>query len=704
MTTLSARRGIVRQASRAGLDLLRRHPLPTFFVLAFALSWSAAIPLAFVPDFPFHIFPFGPFIAALIVGGLTDGRPGLRAILSQMVHWRVAPRWYAVALLLPLALSLVALGVTVTLGAPPPSAAQLGAWPAMLPMFAMLLLVPGFGGAWEEPGWRGFALPRLQAGRSALAPSLLLGAVVAVWHLPLFLVGEFRAPDFVSTLVAAILLTWLYNGTGGSVLLTAAFHAANNAAGRYIGGIVADDFAEPFAWLRAGVWAAAALLVVLLAGSARLGRPQPRGRAWAAATAGVIGPLLAGLVVLGSLHITQQPGHAAGALQSDPGEPNLGAINAYVESEMRAAHVPGAALAIVHGDRIVHVKGFGTADASGRPVTARTPFPIVSVTKSFTAVGIMQLVEQGRVDLDAPVQRYLPWFLVADPDASSQITVRHLLTHTTGIPRAAGEAILAHPDTDDGALERNVRTLAQVALEHPVGANYEYNNIDYAALGLVIQAVTGQNWEAYIQQHVLAALQMRDSFTSPLDGRAHGMVSGHQFWFGVPIAAEMPYFRGTAPSTYVISSAEDLAHYLIAQLDGGRYGEGTVLSAGGMDMVHQPAVRMGSRDRFYGFGWEIGDTNGIPTVSTYGDGPDVHSDLILVPEDGWGIALLANANSAADAYFGAARIKSIAAGVTSLLIGRQPPAARPATTLLQRRARAATGEWDGIWCYPRCSI
>src|SRR6266536_6347918 len=87
-------------------------------------------------------------------------------------------------------------------------------------------------------------------------------------------------------------------------------------------------------------------------------------------------------------------------------------------------------------------------------------------------------------------------------------------------------------------------------------------------------------------------------------------------------------------------SAEDLAHYLIAQLDGGRYGEGTVLSAGGMDMVHQPAVRMGSRDRFYGFGWEIGDTNGIPTVSTYGDGPDVHSDLILVPDEGWGVALL----------------------------------------------------------------
>ena len=102
--------------------------------------------------------------------------------------------------------------------------------------------------------------------------------------------------------------------------------------------------------------------------------------------------------------------------------PDLAAIDRYVRSEMDAQRIPGLALGIVHGDRIVHVQGFGQADRSGRDVTPQTPFLIGSVTKSFTALAIMQLSEAGRVQLDAPVQRYLPWWRVADPDASTQIT------------------------------------------------------------------------------------------------------------------------------------------------------------------------------------------------------------------------------------------------------------------------------------------
>ena len=101
-----------------------------------------------------------------------------------------------------------------------------------------------------------------------------------------------------------------------------------------------------------------------------------------------------------------------------------------------SARIPGLALAIVRGDQIVYLKGYGRADASGRPVTPQTPFLIGSITKSFTALAVMQLVEAGTVDLDAPVQRYIPWFRVADPRASAQITVRHLLTMTSGLPQS----------------------------------------------------------------------------------------------------------------------------------------------------------------------------------------------------------------------------------------------------------------------------
>jgi CubicO group peptidase (beta-lactamase class C family) len=108
--------------------------------------------------------------------------------------------------------------------------------------------------------------------------------------------------------------------------------------------------------------------------------------------------------------------------------PDFAQIDAYVNAQVQDARIPGLALGIIHGHQVAHLHGFGAADSTGRAVTPQTPFLLGSTTKSFTALAIMQLVEAGKVTLDAPVQRYLPWFHVADPVASSHITVRHLLT------------------------------------------------------------------------------------------------------------------------------------------------------------------------------------------------------------------------------------------------------------------------------------
>ncbi len=113
-------------------------------------------------------------------------------------------------------------------------------------------------------------------------------------------------------------------------------------------------------------------------------------------------------------------------------------IDRYIENRMKTYKIPGIALGIVNDDSIVYLKGYGIADDNGRIVTPQTPFLLASVTKSFTALGIMQLVEEGKIDLDAPVQKYLPWFRVADVKASSKITVRHLLNQTSGFSTLDG--------------------------------------------------------------------------------------------------------------------------------------------------------------------------------------------------------------------------------------------------------------------------
>src|ERR671911_242121 len=155
------------------MRLVKRHPLITFFVLAYALSWWPAILYA-LDLLPQPIVGFGPSLAALVVLALTSGKSGIVGLLRRLVRWRVAPVWYAVALLLPVAISLSATVLNVLLGAEAPSSVELGGWTSLFSTFFVLLLIPGLGGTWEEPGWRGYALPRLQVGRSALIASLIL--------------------------------------------------------------------------------------------------------------------------------------------------------------------------------------------------------------------------------------------------------------------------------------------------------------------------------------------------------------------------------------------------------------------------------------------------------------------------------------------------------------------------------------------------
>ena len=132
-------------------------------------------------------------------------------------------------------------------------------------------------------------------------------------------------------------------------------------------------------------------------------------------------------------------------------------------------HIPGLALGIVHNDEVVHLRGFGEARPSGRTVTPQTPFILASASKSITALAIMQLVESGRVDLDAPVRRYLPGFRVADEAASARITVRHLLHHTSGLPEDSAFGPMLSNDVRDEALSDRVRALGDVQLSHGVG-------------------------------------------------------------------------------------------------------------------------------------------------------------------------------------------------------------------------------------------
>ena len=160
-------------------SVIKRHPLIMFFVVTYALSWG------FLPIKALGFLPAGPLIAALIVIPLIQGRAGLKELGSRMIRWRVGLRWYIVAIGLPLAVLLTTLTLNVALGAGAPSLAQIAPLSSLIMVFAVRLINPLDGPMGEEPGWRGYALPGLQAGRSPLVATLSLALLVTIWHVPL---------------------------------------------------------------------------------------------------------------------------------------------------------------------------------------------------------------------------------------------------------------------------------------------------------------------------------------------------------------------------------------------------------------------------------------------------------------------------------------------------------------------------------------
>jgi uncharacterized protein len=259
------------------MSVVRRYPLIVFFVLAYVFSWWTWPLYAFGLS-PSPIIAFGPFLAAILVLALTTGKGGVVTLLRRMVRWRVRPVWYAVALLLPVAISGgAALLNVVVLGASAPSPAELGAWSGLVPTFFLRLLVPGIGGAWEEPGWRGYALPKLQGGHSALLASLILGVVWAFWHLPLMVIGQIHLSDPVFIVAWTVVLTWVFNNTNGSVLIAMLMHNMHNViSGGYFSAMFSGADWVRQGWLLVALWCAVAAIVVVVNGPEHLSRKYTR--------------------------------------------------------------------------------------------------------------------------------------------------------------------------------------------------------------------------------------------------------------------------------------------------------------------------------------------------------------------------------------------------------------------------------------------
>src|SRR5215472_763258 len=321
---------------------------------------------------------------------------------------------------------------------------------------------------------------------------------------------------------------------------------------------------------------------------------------------------------------------------------------------MSEDHVPGAALAIIKDGEIVLEKGYGFRDlAAHAPVTTATLFNIGSISKSFTALGVAQLVDQHQVDLDAPVIGYIPDFQLSDPQATQAVTLRQLLSHTSGLP-ADKQWPQQVPATRAGI----VSEFASMPITAQPGTRFQYCSRCIVLAAYVLERITGQSWEAYTRRHIFAPLGMTMASFGPLGleqapDRAqpyrHDGVLGQ-----VPVPwSRLQYLEPLGPGGGIDASVDEMARYALLQLGDGTISGHQVISTQKMAELHRLEIDVGvdwrpaarAENLHYALGWFTAGVRGVRLVYHNGENPGFRAAVVLAPSFKAGVVVLTNGES-----------------------------------------------------------
>lgn len=335
--------------------------------------------------------------------------------------------------------------------------------------------------------------------------------------------------------------------------------------------------------------------------------------------------------------------------------PSMPEIDRFVEERIQRHLVPGLAVVVIRNGEVVHRKGFGELDAT-RPVL------IGSLSKAITATAVLQLVDDGKIELDAPMQRYLGAPRFSDPAAAS-ITVRHLLNQNSGIPTDAPRA--ARPDA---TLAEHVDALRDLRLAAAPGERHIYSSPNYQILGRIVEVVSGESFGPFVQRRIFSPLGMT---SSGVDAEAATRLApGHNLWWGWAGPSPYRFEPGRLPTASIITTADDLARFALSHLGLGPQ----LLTPESLSLAHRGAAP--AEGFSYAMGWREGTTAGVPSLWHGGALPSYRGAVVLLPQSRSAVIVLTNSSS-----LFADHAREIAAGIVALLEKRPlPPGFRPLRT------------------------
>jgi CubicO group peptidase (beta-lactamase class C family) len=331
--------------------------------------------------------------------------------------------------------------------------------------------------------------------------------------------------------------------------------------------------------------------------------------------------------------------------------PDESVIDRLVRASMHAWNVPGVAVAVVRDDRVIYLKGHGVKEVGKRAtVTSDTLFPLGSCTKAFTTTALAMLVDEGKLKWDDPVRKHVPFFRLSDPLADSQVTLRDLLCHRTGI---GPHDLLWYRAAWSG--EEAVRRVGKLPLDKPFRTAFQYQSTMFTAAGLAVGSASGKTWAEFVEKRLFGPLGMKTAGCTTKEFKTDDRATGHRRnGGGAPEALPAWYpCERPEPAGSIHASARDLCQWLRFHLAGGKIGPKRLVSAAALGETHTPqmVLRLEGVDRLlhpdtdqmsYGMGWVIQDYRGHRVVSHAGIIDGFQVQVTLVPKERLGFVVLAN--------------------------------------------------------------
>ncbi len=325
---------------------------------------------------------------------------------------------------------------------------------------------------------------------------------------------------------------------------------------------------------------------------------------------------------------------------------NLDLLTAWIEAQMVQREQPGLSIGIVYDQSLIWAKGFGYADLSQKtPATPATIYRIASITKLFTSTAIVQLRDAGKLQLDDPLRKHLPWFQIQNLHPTAPpITLRHLMTHTSGLPREAAFAYWSHNQFP--SIEEVRSALPQQTTALPTETKWKYSNLALTLLGEVVAAVADMPYPDYIQRHILTPLEMKSTFVNTVPADHPQLATGYGRRLPGQVRTVSPHIdcNGITPAANMASTVEDLARFAMLQLrDGPRRGRQILCGSSLREMqrIHwlSPDWRSG-----WGLGFAIERQNGKTLVGHGGSLQGYRTEIQICPEDKVAVIVLTNAD------------------------------------------------------------